>query len=478
MNVQVETLPQSQVALAIEVDSTAVGAAIDRAYRNLGQRVNVPGFRKGKAPRAMLEATLGRGAVIEEATDIAVNAAYQQALEQTGLDPLSRPEVELQGEGFDPAQPLHFKATFYVKPPVDLGAYRSIQIAPPKTEVSAESVDEFIMRMALNQTAWAPVEDRPAALGDIAILDLKGTVAGETVIEGESQEHFLDPDQPESSTEIDLRSYVVDMNVGEEKDVEVTLPENFEPASAAGQTTDLHLKLVRLEGRPTPVIDDALAQTFGEFQTVDDVRVAIRGALEAQQRSQDADAYATSVLTTAVEGATVELPPPLVEEEIHRTLDNFREDIENRQHISMDIYLRLVGKTMDELHEEGRAPSESRVKSNLVLEAIAEAETLVVPREPVDAELREMSALPTVRERDRRRVLTSPVVRERVETRLKRRLALQRLLEIALPPLGETDDTEGAPADSAAEDALRQQAVENVADALESPTHESNEEEI
>jgi len=478
LNVQVETLPQSQVALAIEVDSTAVGAAIDRAYRNLGQRVNVPGFRKGKAPRAMLEATLGRGAVLEEAADIAVNAAYQQALEETGLDPLSRPQVEMQGEGLDPAQPLHFKATFYVKPPVDLGAYRSIQIAPPKTAVTPEGVDEFIMRMAQNQTAWAPVEDRPAALGDIAILDLKATVGEGTVLESEGQEHFLDPNQPESTTEIDLRSHVVGLNTGEEKDVEIMLPENFEPATAAGQNAALHLKLVRLEGRPTPVIDDALARTFGEFETVDDLRKAIRGAMEAQQRSQDADAYATSVLTSAVEGATVELPPPLVEEEIHRTLDNFREDVENRQHISMDIYLRLVGKTMEELHEEVRAPSEGRVKSNLVLEAIAEAESLVVPREPVDAELREMSALPTVRERDRRRVLTSPAVRERVEIRLKRRLALQRLLEIALPLLDEKGDTEEASDDSAAEDASRQQAVENVADALESPTHESNEGEI
>lgn len=478
MNVEVETLPQSQVALAIEVDSASVGAAIDRAYRNLGQRVNVPGFRKGKAPRAMLEATLGRGAVLEEAADIAINAAYQQALERTGLDPLSRPEVELQGEGLDPAQPLHFKATFYVKPPVDLGDYHSIQITPPKTEVTAEAIDEFILRMAQNQSPWAPVEDRPAALSDIAVLDLKGTVGEETVIEGENQEHFLDPNQPESSTEIDLRSHVVGMNVGEEKDVEVTLPENFEPASAAGQSANLHLRLVRLEGRPTPVIDDALAQSFGEFQTVDDLRAAIRGALEAQQRSQDADAYATSVLTAVVEGATVETPPPLVEEEIHRTLDNIRDDVESRQHLNMDIYLRLVGKTMEDLHEEVRSPAEGRVKSNLVLEAIAEAENIVVPREPVDAELREMAAQPTVRERDRRRVLTSSVVRERVETRLKRRLALQRLLEIALPPMDETGDNAEAPADSAAEEAVRRQAVENVADALESPAHESNEEEI
>jgi len=474
LNVQVATLSHSQVSLDIEVESAAIGNAIDRAYRNLAQRVSVPGFRKGKAPRAVLEATIGRASVLEEAADIAVNTGYRQALEQTGLQPITQPEIDVQGKGIDPSQPLFFTAKFYVYPKVELGDYGSIRVDAPRTPVTDEAVDGVLARMAESRAPWEPVEDRPAEVGDVAKLTLAGTVDGETVVDDEEQEHYLNPDGvPSPATMPDLTPHIVGMSVGESRDFEVILPSGYQPPRYAGKTLACHATLTRLERRAIPALDDAFAQSLGEFASLDDLGARARLSLEAQQRNDDAEAAVAEVTRRVLEASTVDLPPPMIEDEIHRTLDNLKDEIESQQRLTMDLYLRLTGKTMDDLHEEIRPAAEERVKSNLVLEAIAAAEDIKAPRQQVDAELREIAALPTIKERDRRNVLSSPTIRARVETRLERRLALQRLLEIAHPA-----DTDGAEGDAAADEQVRQQAIESHADALESPTHQPSEEEI
>ena len=240
-----------------------------------------------------------------------------------------------------------------------------------------------------------------------------------------------------------------------------------------------HAELTRLERKAAPILDDAFAQAVGngEYDSLEALRTAARASMEGQQQMEDAENFVEQVTRRAVDEATVELPPPLVEEEIHRTLDNFQEQLESQQRLTMDLYLRLSGKTMEQLHEEAREPSVGRVKSNLVLEAIADAEGITAPQAQVDAEVRALAAHPTVKERDRGRVLTSPVVRERIETRLKRSLALQRLLEIAKPEEESVDTSESGEATRQQQQAL-QQAAENHAEALESPTHQPSEEEI
>ena len=479
MNVQVATLPNSQVSLDIEVDSAAIGSAIDRAYRRLSERVNVPGFRKGKAPRAVLEAAIGRSAVLEEAADIAVNDAYRQALEQTGLAPIAQPEIDVQGNGLDPSQPLFFTAKFYVRPEVRLGDYKAIRVEPPRTAVSDAQIDEMLVRLGESQTPWEPVEDRPAESGDLAILNLKGTVEGDALIDQQEQEQFLNSEGTPDPTMPDLTPHILGMSVGDTRDFDLLLPEGFQPEQYAGKTMQCHVELARLERKAAPILDDAFAQSVGagEYDSIEALRTAARTSMESQQRLEDAEGFVEQVTRRVVDEATVELPPPLVEEEIHRTLDNFKAELESRQSLTMDLYLRLSGKTMEELHEEVREPSAQRVKSNLVLEAIAAAEGSAPPPGQVDAEVRELAALPTVKERDRRRVLTSPVVRERIESRLKRRLALQRLLEIANPTALSADTSESDGSIQEQQQVL-QQAAESHADALESPTHQPSEEEI
>jgi len=477
LNVQVAKLPESQVSLDIEVESAAVGSAIDRAYRTLSQRVNVPGFRKGKAPRPVLEAAIGRPAVLEEAADIAVNDGYQQAIKQTRLAPITQPEIDVQGDGLDPSQPLYFTAKFYVQPEVQLGDYKAIRVEPHKTPIGDEQVDAVLRRMAESQTPWETIEDRPAELGDLAILKITGTVDGESLIDENEQEQYLNPEGVPDPDMPDLTPHIVGMQVGEARDFDLSLPEGFKPEQYAGKAMACHVELQRIERKAEPIVDDAFAQSIGEgeYKDLADLRERVRSSLEAQQSVEDAETFVAEVTRRVVDEATAELPPPLVEDEIHRTLDNFKAELESQQRLTLDLYLRLTGKTMEELHEDVREPSRGRVKSNLVLEAIADAEGLEAPRDQVDAELTELASLPTVRERDRRRVLSSPTVRARIETRLKRRLALQRLLEIANPTTDSADTNTG---DGSPRQQVLQQAAEDHADALESPTHQPSEEEI
>lgn len=475
MNVQTVTLPNSQVSLDIEVDSAAVGSAIDRAYRRLSQQVNVPGFRKGKAPRAVLEATIGRPAVLEEAADIAVNDAYRWALQETGLEPITNPEIDMQGNSIDPSQPLYFTAKVYTQPKVSLGDYQAIRVDPPKTPVSEDDVERVITSMAEREAPWEPVEEGGARSGDVVVLALKGTVGDETAMDEQSGEYLLNSDGPINSLLPGVVPHVEGLNAGETRDVELQLPEEYFRSEFSGKTMQLHLELQRIERKAAPVIDDAFAQSLGDFESLEALRQRVRESAEAQQRMTDAEQFVADVTRQAVDEASVEIPPPMVEDEIHRSLDNLRAEVEGRGGMSFDLYLRVLNKTAEELHEELREPSEARVKSNLVLEAIAGAEEITAPKAQVDAELRELSALPTVRERDRRRILTSPTVRARIETRLQRRLALQRLLEIANPKSDSADNESG---ENTTDDLALQEAAQSHAAALEGVAPRQDEEEM
>jgi trigger factor len=294
-------------------------------------------------------------------------------------------------------------------------------------------VERVIRRMAEKEAPWEPVEDRPAAAGDLALLKLRGTVDDETVVDQDREEYYLDPEQPTDSGVPNLTPHIVGMSVGETRDVAISLSEKFQPEQYAGKVLQCHIAVLRLEHKAPPVVDDAFAQAVGDYETLDALRERVRASLEAQQGAEDADAFVAAVLGRAVDEATVDVPPPLVEDEVHHAIDDLKAEVESSRQMTFDLYLRLVDKTEDTIREEARGPAEARVKGNLVLEAIADAEGLTPPREQVDAELRAAAALPAVRERDRRRILTSPGVRARVEARIKRRLALQRLLEIANP---------------------------------------------
>ncbi len=435
MRVEVEHLPQSQVQLQIEIDPEMLGGAVDKAYQRLAGRYRVPGFRPGKAPRAVLERAIGPELLLSEAADICMNDAYAQAIKENHLHPLGYPDVESpKTDEIDPEKPLSFTAKVYVRPHARLGDYRSLRIAPQVPDVTPEEVDRVLKNVQDEQAPWAPVEDLAAEPGDLATLRILATVDEETLVDQDSWEYRLNVDESPNLPIPGLSRQIIGMRMGDTKDVTIELGEQYSPSEYAGKQMVLHVELLRLDRKVAPELDAAFARTFGNFDTMDELRAALKQSMEAQARNQAMDAYVENVISQVVGQATVEAPPPLIDQEVDDMMRQLQENVERERKISIDNYLRVVGKTMDELRAEARPVAEQRVRTDLVLEEVAEAEGVAAPVAEIDEQVRLVAASPTLSPKERRRLLTSDDLRERVARRLRKRYTINRLLEITRPP--------------------------------------------
>jgi trigger factor len=435
VRVEVEHLPQSQVQLQIEIDPEMLGQAVDKAYQRLAGRYRVPGFRPGKAPRAVLERTLGPDLLLSEAADICMNDAYAQAIKEHDLQPIGYPDVQSpKAAEIKPDQPLSFTAKVYVRPHVQLGEYQTLRIAPAVPEVTPEEVDRVLERYREEQAPWEPVEEGVAEAGDLTTLRLLATVGDETLVDQDSWEYRINPDEAPNLPIPGLSQQILGMPPGESKDVTIDLGEEYTPAEYAGQQMSLHIELLRLDRRQLPEFDDAFARTLGSFESIDQVREALRTSLEQQTQQQALDAYVDNVVRQVVAQSSVEAPPPLVDQEVDDMMHRLQENVEHERKISMDTYTRIVGKTVEQLREEARPAAEERVRVDLVLDAVAEAEEVAVPDAEVEEQVRLVAAAPTLSNKERRRLLASDDLRQRIRRRLRRQYAVNRLLQITRPP--------------------------------------------
>jgi len=486
VRVEVEHLPQSQVQLQIEIDPEMLSGAVNKAYQKLAGRYRVPGFRPGKAPRAVLERAIGPETLLSEATDICMNDAYAQAIKDYDLQPLGYPDVDSpKTDEVDPEKPLSFTAKVYVRPQAQLGDYHSLRVTPQIPEVTTEDVDRVLIRAQEQQAPWEPVEDRPAEAGDVATLRLLATVGDETLVDQESWEYKLSAEETPGLPIPGLSDLIIGLQAGETKDAVLDLGEDYTPAEHAGKQMTIHLEVLRLERKTTQELDDAFAQTFGNYDTLEELRAALKQSMETQGRNQAMDAYYEDVVRQVVALSTVEAPPPLVDQELDDMMHRLQENVEHERKISMDSYLRVVGKTLDELREEGRPAAEQRVRADLVLEAVARAEGVEVPEEQVEEQVRLVASTPTLSNKERRRLLTSEDLRKRIERRLRKGFTITRLVELTTPPVeGAAADAEPASAtaeaaSSAGEDsaAAASPADETAPAEPETPSIPHNEEE-
>ena len=479
MRVEVEHLPQSQVQLQIEIDPEMLSGAVNKAYQKLAGRYRVPGFRPGKAPRAVLERAIGPETLLSEATDICMNDAYAQAIKDYDLQPLGYPDVDSpKTDEVDPEKPLSFTAKVYVRPQAQLGDYHSLRVTPQIPEVTTEDVDRVLIRAQEQQAPWEPVEDRPAEAGDVATLRLLATVGDETIVDQESWEYKLSAEETPGLPIPGLSDLIIGLQAGETKDAVLDLGEDYTPAEHAGKQMTIHLEVLRLERKTTQELDDAFAQTFGNYDTLEELRAALKQSMETQGRNQAMDAYYEDVVRQVVALSTVEAPPPLVDQELDDMMHRLQENVEHERKISMDSYLRVVGKTLDELREEGRPAAEQRVRADLVLEEVARAEGVEVPEEQVEEQVRLVASTPTLSNKERRRLLTSEDLRKRIERRLRKGFTITRLVELTTPPVeGAAADAE--PASSAGEDSAEaaSPADETAPAEPETPSIPHNEEE-
>ena len=471
MRVEVEHLPESQVQLQIEIDPDALGLAVGRAYQKLAGRYSVPGFRPGKAPRAVLERAIGPEALLTEAADIAINDAYSQAVKEHDLHPLGYPDVQSpKADEIDAQKPLSFTATVYVRPEVQLGDYASIRLAPETPEVTSEDVDAFLKDLAGQQAAWTAVEDGAVEMGDVATLRVLATIDEESLVDQEAWDYQVREGESPNVPIPGLSQRLVGMRKGDVKDDIIDLGDDYVPSSYAGKQLALHVEVLKFERKHAPEIDDSFAQTVAKVDSVAVLRERLTETMQAQARRRALDAYVEKVIEEVVKLSTVSVPPPLVEEELDEMMHQLQDTVERERKISMDTYARILGKTVEQIRTDARASAEQHVRTDLVLDAVAKVEAIEAPDNEIDAQIHLVASQPTYSNKERRRLLASDSLRQRIATKLRKRYVINRLLEIASPDdHGDMAESVESAAQGAPATVVAEQAPESVPDSTSAP---------
>ncbi len=383
MNVTVNEVDQHQVTLHIELPAAEAKKGAAAAVKNLANKVNIPGFRKGKAPRMILESYLGKDAVKEEINDVLINKAYNDALNEKDITPVSDPEVKIISE--EKGQDFVFEITVTKKPDVKLGEYKGIKAAKEEAEVTDEQVAEELAKMQKSHSKLvvAP-EGTEIADEDFAIIDFKGTVDGEAFEGGEGKSYPL---QIGSGSFIPgFEDQLKGLKAGDQKDVKVTFPEDYFEAKLAGKEAVFAVTINDVKRSEVPAIDDEFAKEVGKFDSLDALKEDIKKRLASQAHFQAVEKFNNDVLKTVVDNAEVDIPAVMVDTKVDQMVDEMSMRLET-QNLSLEDYLKYTNSDMDKLKEQYRQPATDNVKMDLVLEAIAKAENIQVQDMDLQAEI-------------------------------------------------------------------------------------------
>jgi len=419
MKVSSQRLPESQVLLEIEVDAQQMERSLEKAHRRLAQRVEVPGFRKGKAPPSMLERHLGRPRIVQEALDILIPEAYNQAIEEQDIDAIDQPSIELVKD-----EPLAFKATVPVRPTVDLGDYQGLRVAREGVSIDEsetdKALDELRHRYALHEPA-----DRPVEIGDIVRADVRGVVDGREVYKEDDAEFRL----REGATILlpGIVEGLIGAEKGTPKEIPITVPEGDRPLSGKSGTFTINVKEVKQE--VLPELNDEFARGVGEgFASLDALRDRLRNDIRERVDAEFEEAYRDKTVGALVEQADkIEFPPVMIEREVERLI----EDQARRLGQDVEQYLATVKQTRESLREQLLPVATERVRRSLALTQLAEREEIKAETEEVDAEVEKLVASSGQQAEQMRRLFGSPDGRTAIARSLITRKTMDRLAEIA-----------------------------------------------
>ena len=419
VKVSTERLPESQVVLEIEVEAEQMERSLERAYRKLVQRVVVPGFRKGKTPRNMLERHVGRGRLVQEALDSLIPEAYNLAIDEHEVDPIGQPAIELVQE-----EPLSFKATVPVRPTVELGDYNSLRVEREAVSVDPKEVDADLEDLRHRYAIHEPAE-RPVRMGDIVRADVRGVIDGREVYAVEDAEFHL-----REGSVILLPGFaegLVGAEKGVSKEVPVTPPSGSQPVSGESGTFTVIVKEVKEERLSE--LDDQFAREVGEgFATLDALRERLNSNRRERLEAEAEDAYRQKALAALTEQAEkLEFPALLVEREMERLVQG------QARAVGQDVerYLQMVGRSPAELQEELRPLALEQVRNSLALSRLAEVEEVKVEPAEIDAEVEKLVSSSGPQAEPVRQMFSGPEAREAIGSSLVTRKTLDRLVEIA-----------------------------------------------
>ncbi|WP_374016567.1 trigger factor [Paenibacillus thiaminolyticus] len=383
-----EKIEKNVGVLEVEVDAERVTEALDQAFKKVSKRVNVPGFRKGRVPRPIFEAKYGVESLYQDAIDIMLPEAYTQAVKETDIKPVDQPDVEV--EQFGKGQTFKFKAKVTVKPEVQLGEYKGLEVEKQSVEVTEEELDAELTRMQERHAELIIVDEDVAATGDSVVIDFEGFVDGEAFEGGKAERYTLELGS--NSFIPGFEEQLVGMGTGDFKDVEVTFPEHYHAENLAGKPAVFKVKLHEIKRKQLPALDDEFAKDVSEFDTLEEYKADLKQQLQSRKEKEAEGAREAAVVEKAAENAEVEIPHAMIESEIQHMV----KDLDNRlrmQGMNIDMFLTLSGQTIADLREQMQKEADKRVKNNLVLEQIAKEENLSISDEELSAELDKMAEM-------------------------------------------------------------------------------------
>ena len=386
MSVQVEKLEKNMAKLTVEVPAENVEKAIQGAYNKMKKSINIPGFRKGKAPRQLIEKMYGKEVFYNDAIDAMLPSAYSDAVEECGEEIVSHPQIDVVQIESD--KPFVFTATVAVKPAVELGEYKGIQVEKAPIEVKDEEIEAQITKEREANSRTVTVDDRAVAQGDIVTLDFEGFVDGVAFEGGKGENYDLTIG---SNTFIPgFEDQLVGAEIGKELDVNVTFPEEYGAKELAGKAAVFKCKVNGIKVKELPAVDDEFAQEVSEFDTLDEYKADIKAKLLKEKEDEAARAKEDAVIGKIIEGAKMEIPDAMVEYQTRQMLDEFAQRIQS-QGISLDQYFQFTGLTEEKYMEEMKPRALQNIQSRLVLEAVAQAENLVAEEADIEEEIKKMA---------------------------------------------------------------------------------------
>ena len=388
MNVTTEKIENHNVVLTIEVPAEELDKGIKAACKSLANRVNIPGFRKGKAPRRILEMNIGKEAILDEAFDRVAQKAFDEALKQENLDPVDRPQVDIVTleEGKD----VVFKATITPVPEVTLGEYKGLKVAKDAVEVKDEQVEEQVKNILNHHAKMVDAEEgATVANDDFITLDFKGEVDGVAFAGGEGKDYPL---QIGSHSFIDtFEDQLVGLKVGEEKDVNVTFPEEYHAKDLAGKAAVFHCKINSIKHKEMPELTDEFVKASTSYESIEDMKAKLRENIEKNAQREADTKRRNEILKQATDNITVDIPEVMVENRVSNMIQELSVNLEN-QGMNLDAYLKYANMDMAKLREQYKESAAIAVKTDLMLDAVAKAEDIKVENADINAEIALLAA--------------------------------------------------------------------------------------
>ena len=388
MNVTTEKIENHKVVLTIEVPAEELDKAIKAACKSLANRVNIPGFRKGHAPRRILEMNIGKEAILDEAFDRVAQKAFDEALKQENLDPVDRPQVDIVT--LEEGKNVEFKATITPVPEVTLGEYKGLKVAKDAVEVKDEQVEQQVNNILNHHAKIVDAEEGAAVANDDFItLDFKGEVDGVAFPGGEGKDYPL---QIGSHSFIDtFEEQLVGLKVGEEKDVNVTFPAEYHAEELAGKAAVFHCKVNSIKHKEMPELTDEFVKNSTSYESVEDMKAKLRENIEKNAEREADTKRRNEILKLATDNITVDIPEVMVENRVSNMIQELSVNLEN-QGMNLDAYLNYAKMDMDKLREQYKESAAIAVKTDLMLDAVAKAEGLKVENADINAEIALLAA--------------------------------------------------------------------------------------